>query len=142
MNTGVLYLAELWILLDICPGVGFAGSYDNCIFSLLRKFCSVLRSSYTNLHSTNSVGEFPFLHGLSKYLLFVNFLMMSIQPFWLVWPILTGIKVPHGSFDFHFSNSDVECLYICLMVIGMSSLEKCLFRSSHVLIGLFFFKKF
>ena len=51
VNTGVHAFFELQFCLGICPGVGFAGSYDTSIFSFLRISCTVIHSSYTHLHS-------------------------------------------------------------------------------------------
>ena len=47
--------------------------------------------------------------------------------------------IPH-CFDFHFSNNEWCWASFYVLVIYMSSLEKCLFRSfSHFLVGLFVF---
>ena len=78
---------------------------------------------------TISVGEFPFLH----HLFFVEFLFIAI---------LSGLKryLIVGLIYISLTMSDIEHLFICLLAICMSSLEKYLLRSfAHFLIRLFAF---
>ena len=123
MNAGV-HVSLSYLAYSGMASSGLAGSYGCSISSflknlhtgVLKKPHTVLYSGCTSLHSHKQCKRVPFIYCLQTFL--IPAILTSMRQYLIVVLIYISLIM-----------NDIEHLFLCLLAICISSLEKCLFSS-------------
>ena len=121
MNIGEHAFLSILVSSEFIPSSGISVSYGR-FFPFLRNLHTVLHSDCTSLHSHQQNKKVPFSQLPLQHLLSLDVLMAIILTSvgWYLIVVLICI---------YLIMSDVEHIFMCLLAVCMSSLEKCLFSS-------------
>ena len=126
VNVGVacIFSNYCFYFIRYIPRSRIAGSYDSSIFRFLRNFHTVSHNGCTSLHSHQKCARVPFtLPFTHQHLLFVRLFDGSHSD--------RCVVISHCGFGLpSLMINDVEHIFMCLLAICISSLEKCLFSPS------------